>query len=143
MSVLKKDGGFTVIEIIVSMILIPLIWLAISTALSVNTMLISEYKHRAQAVFVAQGILDTLRAGNYVDIVPVINQPITIDTRGTVVTTDDLLGNINVLLVTSAAYYSHYKKVTVSVNWDENTVGAGVKNITETLATYISDDPAG
>ena len=145
MRIVKKENGFTLIEIIVSMILIPLVWFAVYVPLSVNTMLISQAKHRAQAVFIAQQNLDTMRASGFANLAAFPTpQNVTIDTRGTPVVGDDLIGVRTIILGPDTPVAGgHYRQVTVTVNWPENTVGPLIKPMAESLITIISDDPAG
>ena len=144
MALLKKDGGFTLIEIIVSMVLIPLIWFAVSVPLSVNTMLISQSRHRAQAVLIAQQLIDQMRAGPYTSLAETPRLGVTIDDRGTVTTADDLTGEAAIFLGTETIISGgRYRQVTATVRWNESTVGGLPRALTESLATIISDDSAG
>ena len=137
----KKQSGFTLIEIIVSITLIPLLWFAIYTALSVNTMLTTQAKHRAQAVFTAQQNLDRMRTVSYATLPAVTaHQAVTIDNRGTAAAGDDLTGTIASLV---APVNAHCRQVIVTVNWNERVLGAGNRAMSESLATIISDDSAG
>ena len=145
MPVVKKQDGFTLIEIIVSMILVPILWLAIGAPLSVNTMLISQAKHKAQAVFVAGQNLDIMRANGYAGLVAAAGtgKNVTIDTRGTTDTGDDLLGTMDIVLGSPVNENGgHYRQVTVTIKWNENSNGTLISQKTESLATIISDDPA-
>jgi len=140
--ILKKHNGFTLIEITMSVILIPLLWFAMYISLAVNTMLISQAKHRAQAVFIAQQNLDRMRIITYADLFPVAAQAVTIDNRGTVDIGDDLAGTMDIILGELFAG-GHFRQITVRISWNENTVGGLVRTLTESLATIVSDDPAG
>ena len=62
---MKRNNGFTLIEVIVSIMLLPILWLAIDITLSLNKMLFYQAKHRAQAVFLANGFMDILRTYDY------------------------------------------------------------------------------
>lgn len=144
MLAIKKHDGFTLIEILVSIILIPLVWFAISISLSVNAMLISQSKHRAQAVFVAQQELDRLRTSDYTTLASVSNVNVTIDTRGTTTTGDDLIGKKNIVVQLETSPLRHYRQVTATISWSEKILDIlGTRTLTESLATIISDDPAG
>lgn len=140
MSDLKKHDGFTLIEIIVSITLVPLVWLAIYISLSANTMLVTQAKHRAQAVFIAQQTLDAMRANGFAALPTFPAQDVRIDTRGTMDSLDDLIGRMT---PTWGVMGSHLRRVTVTINWDEITVGGPVRLLTESLTTFISDDSAG
>lgn len=145
MRAVKKESGFTLIEIIVSITLIPVLWFAISVALSVNTMLIVQAKHRAQAVFVAQQNLDWMRTVAYTALPSITtHQAVTIDNRGTTATGDDLTGFRDITLGPDQVITGgHYRQATVAVNWNERMLGGPDKTLTESLTTIISDDPAG
>ncbi len=137
----KKQGGFTLIEIIVSIILIPLLWLAISTAMAVNTVMISTAKHRAQAIFVAQENMDRDRENGYAALAVVTGQTVTLDTRGTHETADDFTGFMDITLGPSPS--GHYGSVLIRIYWFEKMVDGSLKGLQDGLMTYISDDPAG
>ena len=144
MSVLKKRGGFTLIEIIVSITFISLVWLAIYISLSVNTMFMSQVKHRAQAVFIAQQQIDSMRLiSAYSGLANIVNKTVTIDNRDTTPTGDDLTGIMNVIVEADPGSVRHYRQVTVTINWNERMLGGLTSILTESLATIISDDPAG
>jgi len=145
MRAVKKQSGFTLIEIIVSITLIPVLWFAIHTALSVNTMLIVQAKHRAQAAFIAQQNLDWIRTVAYADLPSITaSQVVTIDNRGTTATGDDLTGFRNITLGSDQELAGgHYRQVTATVSWNEIMLGGPDKILTESLTTIISDDPIG
>lgn len=139
----KKRVGFTLVEMIVSITLIPLIWIGVYIALSANTMFISQAKHRAQAVFLAQQRLDLMRSDAYANLTTTVVPNITIDTRGTAGVGDDLTGTMNVTVVATIPLNIHYRQVTATINWDEAALGGAPRALTESLTTIISDDTAG
>ncbi|GEM_PF-6077987 len=142
MLTVKKQGGFTLIEIIVSITVIPLLWFAVYISLSVNTMLISQAKHRAQAVFIAQRFIDVMRAGEYQNLSNIAGGSVAIDTRGTADTADDLLGTMSITLGPPDGG-GHYRPVNVTISWNERALGDSDRVLTESLTTIISDDTAG
>ena len=140
----KKNSGFTLVEIMTSIIVIPLLWFVTYTVLSVNKMLVSHAKHRAQAVFIAQGQLETMRLWPPESSNPQnsteYNETVTIDDRGTTATSDDLTGGMKSSV---SSFNSSCGQATVVVTWKEKTPAGWDKTLTESLTTIISADKAG
>jgi prepilin-type N-terminal cleavage/methylation domain-containing protein len=138
---MRERNGFTLLEVIASVMLIPLLWFAIHISLSVNKMFTSQSKHRAQAVFIAQQYVDMMRAIGIINMAATPSQSVTIDKRGTVGTGDDLVGTAN---IASAGLYGngHYLQVQVAITWNERLIGGLNRTFTESLATFICDDSA-
>lgn len=145
----EKQGGFTLIEIIVSIILIPLLWFAVSISLSVNKMLVNQAKHRAQAIFAAQETMDLARSWGYSYLQDGGSRYVTIDPHATYDAADDLIG-IAYINVVPAPFSpgppppptGQYRQVTIRVAWNENTVGGPDKALNESLSTIFCDYPA-
>jgi len=142
----RKQKGFSIIEVIVSMVFIALVSGFISIAFITSRMFVSLAKHKTQAVFIAQASLNTLRTGTYA-LLPVagtypslLPNDVTIDTRNTTDPADDLHGTRDIIL--EGLPSDHYRKVTVTISWNENLLGVTPGTLKESAATFITDDPA-
>lgn len=142
MGLIKEERAFTLIEIIASITIIPLLWISLYIPLSANSMVASQMKHRIQAVNVCQQLMDTLRSTPYAALATRVGVPVTIDDRGTPNGADDLLGTADVRVIPLAGTGGHCVRIDVIVRWNERTVGPLNRAMVETLSSIISDDNA-
>jgi len=130
--------GFTLTEAVASICILTLVWIAGMNALIISRCAASRAKHKVQAVYVAQRILEEQRRLAFVNIVSQPSGPVSIDTKSTFSSSgDDFLGH-RVISVTDIDPYR--KKVRVEVNWLENVLGANIV-AREYLTTNIANEP--
>ena len=128
----KKRHGFTLLEIIVSVILIPLIWLGISSFLSANKSLTDRAKHMVQAILLAQQEIEQYRSSSPRP-TSATSRNVTLDTGGTVP------GTITVTPTILSSTFNTLTQITATVDWNEPNTGSPQS---ESLTTIVSDDPA-
>jgi len=126
---LRRQKGFSLTEVLVSIAIFMMVWLPTVTGIVACMYLSSYMKHRVQAAYWAQELLEDNRR-----ITPV-SQPSTafsLDTNGTFNTTaDDFTGN-SVITVTNLN--AHENRVQVAISWNEKIMG-GVITVHEYYTT--------
>ncbi|MEI7998142.1 MAG: prepilin-type N-terminal cleavage/methylation domain-containing protein [Candidatus Omnitrophota bacterium] len=139
---MKKVSGdkkaSTLVEVLIS-IAIVLIFLVAAVNTIFNAQFLTSYsKHRLQAMYVAQRIIEQERRLTFGNIVSQASTAWTLDTNGTYNTTaDDFLGNA---IITVISWDAYRKQVQVQVNWQERIL-AGKVTMREYYATIIANDP--
>lgn len=130
-------AGFTLIEAMVSVAMIALVWIAGFNVFITSTMSYSLVKHKAQALYAAQGTVERLRKQPFTAIQG-STSIVTIDDKGTPDNyTDDYNGTQVVTVYNDSVYY---KRVIVDISWNEVIAGKD-KTIHEYLGTWIASDP--
>jgi len=131
------SNGSTFVEVLVSIAIIVIFVTAAEMTILNSQFLASYSKHRLQAMYVAQQIIEQERRLNFSNIVSIASTPVTLDTKGTYNTTaDDFLGNVIVTVTTLDTYR---KQVQVQVNWQEQITTAKV-TMREYYSTNIAND---
>jgi len=137
-SIPKLENGFTLIEIMISSFIFVLVWMAIATSFIAVRSLGSYSKHKVQAIYVAQRILEEQRRQPFANLVSQASAPVTIDTMATFSTTaDDFMGN-RIITVTNIDTYR--KRIQVEVNWTEFISRVAIV-MREYCTTDIADEP--
>lgn len=141
---LKSQKGFTLVEVLISLFIFLIVCLSFASALVTSMYLCSYMKHRVQAMYWAQRLLEEERRIPFANIVSQLS-PVTIslDTKATFnVTTDDFTGNriITVTDVDKAVTNMYRKHVQVEINWMERVLGGNVKR-QEYCSTDIANEP--
>jgi type II secretory pathway pseudopilin PulG len=157
----NTKGAFTLVEVLIS-IGIMLIFLPFAASMIINSQLLASYsKHKIQAAYAAQQIIETQRqnpflviaAGNSVTVQP-SPASVVLDTKGNYSNTNcssnpNLFCGTAVITVTPAVYTNSFGvKVTsttvdhfvVKISWVEQIVKSQVP-MTETYAEDIANDP--
>jgi len=97
----------------------------------------SVAKHKIQAIYVAERAMEELHRKPFAQITSSTSN-VSIDTRGTPDNyTDDLMGTQE---VTVTSPFTHYKKVVVTVKWNDR-LPLSTKEMSERLASFITSDP--
>ncbi len=133
----QGNKGVSLVEILVSVgILVIFLTAAIMTIL--NSQFLASYsKHKLQAMYAAEQILEQERRLTYTNLVSVASTAVTLDTKGTYNTTaDDFLGNV-VITVTVVDVY--HKQVQIQINWQEQLT-SGKVTMREYYSTNIAND---
>jgi len=129
--------GFTLAEVMISIGILTIVWISAAGIVIISNYAASRAKHKIQAIYTAQRILEEERRQPFSSIVSLSSAPVSIDTKGTFsTTTDDFMGNRTVT-VTDLDTYSYRKRVLVDVNWNEHTNGVNI-----TMHEYCSTDIA-
>ncbi|MEI7751026.1 MAG: prepilin-type N-terminal cleavage/methylation domain-containing protein [Candidatus Omnitrophota bacterium] len=139
---MERQKGFTLVEVLISLCIFLVVCLSFASALVTSMYLSSYMKHRVQAMYWAQRILEEERRIPFNNIVSQPSSPISLDTRGTfTVTGDDFIGNriITVTNVDMAVTNMYRKKVQVEVNWTERILGGNVQR-QENCSTDIANE---
>ena len=129
--------SFTLTEAVVSMAMIAIVWIAAFNVFIISATSYSLAKHKAQAVYVAQGAIERLRKQPFASISGSTSS-VSLDSKGTPdIYTDDFNGAQIVTVYNDSPYY---KRVIVDISWNEVIAGKN-KTIREYLSTYIASDP--
>lgn len=132
-----KTKGFTIVEAVVSIVIVGIIWIAALNVFIISTANYSVAKHKTQASLVAQGAIERLRKLPFTGILG-STSTVSLDSRGTPDNyTDDFNGTQVITVYNDSAYY---KRVVVDISWNEIMSGKG-KTVHEYLGTYIANDP--
>lgn len=138
-SIHNLDKGLTLVECLVSFVLAVIILTAVARVIISSQVLSSLARHKAQAAYVAQQILEQQRRLAFSSIASLPSAVVTLDTNGTYNTSaDDFIGN-RVITVTNIDTYQ--KKVQVEINWLERVLTGGQITIREFYATTIANEP--
>jgi len=125
------------VEMLTSISLFVLIWISLMGSVLVGKAIAVRAKHRMQATYAAQRQIESLRKQVFGAIAN-STSAVTIDTRGTESTADDLMG-IQTTTVTSPE--AAIKKIIVEITWRERRLVVGSLMTTETIGTCIANDP--
>ena len=135
---IRNSKSFTLVEVLVSLALIVLLWGATVGAIFNNRFLLSYSRHKMQAAYVAQQILEQERRLVFSPNSSLSSAVVILDTQGTYNTTaDDFMGN-SVVNVTNIDAYRNM--VRVEINWLEK-VGSGQMTMREYYTTTFANDP--
>jgi Tfp pilus assembly protein PilV len=132
----RAKKGLGLIEIIVSMLIITATWLMLSDALVRINSFIPEARHRTQAMYRAQEIIERWRRKSFstAHLLPAQTTPVAM----TIDPNNNIIGTYTV----TVAYINNYRnKVTVNISWAESHLNQN-KNITESYATDITNASA-
>ena len=134
----NTNKGFTLVEVVSAVLLLTLVFVSFLGGLMAFRYAASYSKHKVQAVYVAQRIIEEERRQPFVSLVSLAYGPVSIDTKGTFNTSaDDYMGTALVMVNNIDAYR---KKVQVEVDWQERTaLGAVTKR--EYCTTDIANEP--
>ncbi len=136
-SKLHHKSGFTLTEVVVSLALLVIVWVAVVSVIHISKMSGVRAKHKAQATLVMQRAVEDLRKKPFATIAG-STSTVSIDTKGTPDNYSDDLTGTQTITVTSPSTY--YKKVVVTLSWNELLSGQS-KTVGECLGTYIANDP--
>jgi len=162
MNTMKNNSGFTIIEVMVS-VGIMLVFLPFAASMLTNSQLLASYsKHKIQAAYAAQQIIETQRQKPFVIVLPGFPQTIgpnsvILDTKGnysnpTCANSNVFCGNSTITITpaqytstsgvkTNSPYVDHY---VVAITWVESfNVLNVIKQVpfTEYYAEDIANDP--
>ena len=152
-------SGFTIVEVLVS-IGIMVIFLPFAASMLTNSQLLASYsKHKIQAAYAAQQIIETQRQNPFLVIAAghsVVQGPasVLLDTKGNYANTNcganpNLFCGTAVITVTPTVYTSTTGVTTtstlvdhfvVTINWNEQILNSKV-SMTENYAEDIANDP--
>jgi len=157
----NTKSGFTLVEVLVS-VGILLVFLPFAASMLTNSQVLASYsKHKIQAVYAAQQIIESQRQQPFVNILPghsvtVLPSPasVVLDTKGNYSNTNcstnpNLFCGIAVITLTPAVYTnsagvsvpsSTVDHVVVQISWPEQ-ISAFKMTMTETYAEDIANDP--
>lgn len=124
-------------EAVVSVAVIAVMWLGAAGVFVMTKVNGSMARHKTQAILVAQRAIEDLHKKAFSAIVN-STATVSIDTRGTPDNYSDDLSGTQVITVTPIS--SYYKKVVVTVSWNEKLPGK-VQVMRERCASFIANDP--
>ena len=133
----RSSSGFTLVEVLTSILLLLIVW-TVSLNSMVNYKHIDSFaKHKIEAAYVAQRILEEQRRQPFANLVTRNYGPVSIDTRGTFNSSaDDLIGVAKITVTILDAYR---KRVQIEVSWPElSAIGTVTKK--EYYATDIANE---
>ena len=135
--ILKSQRGASLVEILVS-IGIVMLFLAAAASTILNSQFLASYsRHKIQAMYVAQQLVEQQRRYLWASIISVASTPVTLDTQGTGSAADDFMGNSVITVSTLDAFR---KSVQVEINWREHVLNGNI-TIREFYTTNIANDP--
>ena len=134
---LNRETGFTLVEVLVAVLLFAITILSFISVLNTCTYLDSYSRHKIQAMYVAQRIIEEQRRQLFSTLASQNYGVVSLDTKGTFATSaDDYLGNA---IITVTAVDANRKKVKVEVNWEQRSV-IGTVTKKEFLSTDIGNE---
>jgi len=132
----RSQKGLTLLEVLVSVSVFFLIWMAAAASIVGSRYLSSFAKHKGQAIYLAQEALEEQRRRTFNNIASRADA-VPLDTQGTFNTaTDDLNGN-RVITVTAVPGDAFRKRVRADVTWWEPILGGRIQ-----IHTYCTTDIA-
>ena len=138
-SISRLNNGLTLIEVIISVAIIVILLAAAASTIINSQVLSSLARHKVQAAYVGEQLLEQQRRLTFSSIVSLPSAAVTLDTRGTYNTTaDDFLGTA-IITVTSIDAYR--KKVQVEIDWLERLFTGAQVTMKEYYATTIANEP--
>ncbi len=139
--IIHTEKGISLVEVLVSLALIVVLWLATSTTLLSGQFFTSYAQHKAQAVFVAQNIIEQQRRLVFANLASQASAAVSLDSKGTYGTgADDFMGN-RIVTVAVVPGNANLKTVQVEVNWQEQIANRGRVTMREYFTTSIANDP--
>jgi Tfp pilus assembly protein PilV len=137
MQIRSKSRGISLTEVLIGTLLLTLAWISAVSVIIVSKYSISCSRHKTQAMYVAQRILEEGRRWPFSDLSNGFRTshtgPVSIDTNGTFANTnDDFMGNS---VVTVSQLDAYRDKVTVEINWNERFDSAN-----RTMREYFTTD---
>ena len=135
----RSDNGLTLMEVMVSVAIIVLIIAGAASTIINSQVLSSLARHKVQAAYVGQQILEKQRRLVFSNIVSLTAAAVTLDTKGTYNTTlDDFMGTA---VITVTNIDSYRKKVQVEIDWPERLLTGAQVTMKEYYATTIANEP--
>ncbi len=118
--------GFTLVEVMTAVLLLGLVWVAVPGSIVAYNYISSYSKHKAQAIYVAQRIIEEERRKLFVNMGGSFWEAVTLDDKNTFGTTaDDYMGGAD---VTETPLDAYRMRVQVRVEWFERTpIGVVIK----------------
>ncbi len=154
----NTEGGFTLVEVLVSTG-IMLIFLPFAASMLTNSQLLASYsKHKVEAAYAAQQIIETERQSTFIvltagQLKTIGPQSVLLDTKGNYNNTDCSNSNVfcgTVTIAVTPAVYTNSAGINttsatvdhfqVTINWVEQILNLKVP-MTETYAEDIANDP--
>ena len=115
----KNNKGFTLAETMVAVLFLTAVWVATMGSLVTNKYIASYSKHKVQAIFAAQSIMEEVHRWPFANIIDFDRPGISLDTRGTFNTAaDDMMADAHVRVTILAP---NRRRVQVEVVWQEHS----------------------
>ena len=131
----NKQAGFTLLEVMAALSIFLVLFLGTAASIIGSMYLNSFVKHKVQAMYWAQRFIEEERRIPFSNLTSLPAASVSIDTKGTFVTSaDDLTGN-RIVTVTNIDTYR--KRVQIEMNWTEKILGGMI-----TMREYYSTDIA-
>ncbi len=130
-------AGFTLTEVIVSVALLVMVWVAAAGIIIISKMGTSVAKHKSQAVYVMEKTIETLRQ----TVLPsssTTTTTVNIDTKGVPDPIANVFTGTQTVYVTTPAGMP-YKQVIVLLSWKEIFFGKS-KTMSEYCGTFIASN---
>lgn len=140
---MRTDRGFTLPEVMISIVLLALVWIAVVDNIIVGKVSGSRARHKIQAMAVVQRAIEDLHKKPFSQIASGTTQNVIIDDRGTPYSYSDDLNGTRTITVTNMSIGGLvcYKKAIVRLGWTERSAIGRAITMTEIGGTYIPDDP--
>ena len=141
----KYKEAFTLTEVVISVFLLALVWLAAVNVIVISRASGSMARHKIQAAYVIQQKIEDLRKQVFNNIAG-STATVSIDTKGTPDNTADDLTATQIVTVSpkpplvGTAPIAYYTQVLVKLDWKESFFGKS-KTVIEYAGTYIANDP--
>ena len=135
---IKASNGFTLVEAMLSVVILLVIWLAAINAFILGQYSSSYAKHKMQAIYIAQQQIEMLRKSNYAAMASQSGtfNDVYLDTR---VKATRVISMDTPTLVHGITADSSYRNVRVEIRWTEPLLGIS-KTVHEYCAGIISSE---
>ncbi|MCX5666226.1 MAG: type II secretion system protein [Candidatus Omnitrophica bacterium] len=138
---LGSRSSFTLVEVVVSLSILLIIWLAAGSAFIVGKYSASYARHKVQAIYAAQLAIENIRKNVPFANMQDSNTAISIDTRGTPDNAaDDFNGRQIIDVSDVAGSGGYYRQVLADIQWNELLFGIN-RTMHEYCVTYIANEP--
>ena len=127
---LKHKRGFTLLELLISVGLLVLVWTALVGSIVVGKAIEIRARHRIQATYAAQRVIESLRKIPYDDIHTIGNN------NAQTIMIDEQTGLSGAWTVVVRAN-NFCKRINVTIRWTERAPMRGSLTVSESLSTYI------
>ena len=135
----KSKKGFTLMEVVISIFLLAIVWLAAVNIIVISRAAGAFARHKTQAIYVMQQAIENLRKQPF-PANSTTTTTVSIDTNGTPDSTaDDITGTQTVTVADANPSNTYYKQVSITITWNESFYGKQ-KQVKECSATYIAND---
>jgi hypothetical protein len=138
------NKGFSIFEMLISITLFTLVWIALIGNVVVGKASEVRSRHIIQAAYQAQKEIERLRRAPYHSLnIYTTPHTVVIDDRGTPTGADDTIGNVTFTTapIATPLAANNVTRVVVQITWRERLPVRGTTTANVRLGTYLCEDP--